>query len=306
MNPTANQPLPALTASLVNALLGIKPLAKLLKWQARNMMIKQAEKIGVSWRETVNQLRERNWQEELNQVKNSQLTYPEHYLRSFHGYDRGHLSWDAAWECEVAARTVHSRLWQDVGIEGDRQLRQNYHDLLEAYLTCPPEDILDLHCTAGMSSFALQALYPQAQVTGLDFSPYYLAVAKYNSQARNTQINWVHTLPESTGLAAASFDLVSAFLFFHELPQSATLKVLGEMYRLLRPGGCFAMMDINPQAEFYQRIPAYVLTILKSTEPYLDEYFTLDFQQALKKTGFQQIEIIAHSKRYRAVFARKR
>ena len=50
--------------SLVNTLLGIKPLAKLLKWQARNMMIKQAEKIGVSWRET------------LNQVKNSQLTYP--------------------------------------------------------------------------------------------------------------------------------------------------------------------------------------------------------------------------------------
>ena len=73
-------PLPALTASLVNTLLGIKPLAKLLKWQARNMMIKQAEKIGVSWRETVNQLRQRNWQEELNQVKNSQLTYP-HWLQ---------------------------------------------------------------------------------------------------------------------------------------------------------------------------------------------------------------------------------
>ena len=66
MNATSTQPLPALTASLVNALLAIKPLAKLLKWQARNMMIKQAEKIGVSWRETVNQLRARNWQEELN------------------------------------------------------------------------------------------------------------------------------------------------------------------------------------------------------------------------------------------------
>ncbi len=305
MKATSTQPLPALTVRLVNALLAIEPLAKLLKWQARNMMIKQAEQIGVSWRETVNQLRDRNWQEELNQVKNSQLTYPEHYLRSFHGYDRGHLSWQAAWECEVAACTVHSRLWQDVGKEGSRQLRQNYHDLLVNYLTVPPQDILDLHCTAGMSTFALQALYPQAQVTGLDFSPYYLAVANYNSQARNAQINWVHTLPESTGLPAASFDLVSAFLFFHELPQSATLKVLGEMYRLLPPGGCFAMMDIDPQAEFYQRIPAYVLTILKSTEPYLDEYFSFDFQQALKDTGFQQIEITAHSKRYRAVLARK-
>ena len=305
MNATLTQPLSALTTSLVNLLLRLKPLAKILKWQARKMMVKQAEQIGVSWEETVKQLRDRNWQEELDRVQNSQLTYPEYYLRSFHGYDRGHLSWNAAWECEVAARTVHSRLWQNLGKEGDPQLRQNYHDLLGAYLTCSPQDILDLHCTAGMSSFALQAIYPQAQVTGLDFSPYYLAVASYNSQARKDSINWVHALPESTGLPAASFDLVSAFLFFHELPQSATLQVLAEMYRLLRPGGCFAMMDINPHAEFYQKIPAYVLTILKSTEPYLDEYFTLDFKQALSTTGFQQIEITAHSKRYRAVLARK-
>ncbi len=305
MNATSTKPLPALTASLVNTILRIEPLAKLLKWQARNIMIKQAEKIGVAWRETFNQLRARNWSEELEQVKNSQLSYPEHYLRSFHGYERGHLCWEAAWECEVAARTVHSRLWPELGREGERQLRQNYHDLLGAYLTCPPQDILDLHCTAGMSSFALQALYPQAQVTGLDFSPYYLAVAHYNSQARNTQINWIHTLPESTGLPDASFELVSAFLFFHELPQLATFKVLKEMYRLLRPGGCFAMMDIAPQAEFYQRIPAYVLTILKSTEPYLEEYFKLDIQQALRDNGFQQIKIMTHSKRYRAVLARK-
>ncbi len=49
MNATSTQPLPALTASLVNALLRSEPLAKLLKWQARNMMIKQAEKIGAVW-----------------------------------------------------------------------------------------------------------------------------------------------------------------------------------------------------------------------------------------------------------------
>ena len=305
MNASSTQSSLDLNTRLVNILLAIKPVAKLLKWQARNVMIKQGEKLGVPWRETVQQLRDHDWQAELNKVKNSELTYPEHYLRSFHGYERGHLSWDAAWECEVAARTVHSRLWQDIGIEGDQKLRQNYHDLLVKYFTAPPQDILDIHCTAGMSSFALQALYPNAQVTGLDFSPYYLAVANYNSQTRNSQINWVHTLPESTGLPDAYCDLVSSFLFFHELPQSATLKVIREINRLLRPGGYFAMMDIDPQAEFYQQIPAYVLTILKSTEPYLDEYFTLNFPQALRETGFQQIEITAHSKRYRAVLAKK-
>jgi len=305
MDVTSTQPQPLLSVRLVNAILAIKPLAKFLKWQARNIMIKQAKKIGVSWQETVEQLRDRDWQTDLDLIQNPQLNYPEHYVRSFHGYEQGHLSWQAAWECQVAATTVHSRLWPEIGGDGERQLRQNYHDLILSYLANPPQNILDIHCTAGMSAFALQDVFPQAQVTGIDFSPYYLAVAKYNAQARKSKINWLHTLPESTGLPNGSFDHISAFLFFHELPQSATLKVLQEIYRLLPAGGCFSMTDSNPQADFYRTLPAYVMTILKSTEPYLDEYFSLDFPQALKDTGFQQIEAIAHSQRYRTILARK-
>ena len=40
MKATSTQALPTLTTRIVNALLALKPLAKLLKWQARNMMIK--------------------------------------------------------------------------------------------------------------------------------------------------------------------------------------------------------------------------------------------------------------------------
>jgi len=43
--------------------------------------------------------------------------------------------------------------------------------------------------------------YPQAKITGLDLSPYFLAVADYRSQ-RNAQINWVHAAAESTGQLA--------------------------------------------------------------------------------------------------------
>jgi len=38
-----------LTSRLVNRMLGIKPLVNLAKHQARQMMIKRAEKIGVPW-----------------------------------------------------------------------------------------------------------------------------------------------------------------------------------------------------------------------------------------------------------------
>jgi ubiquinone/menaquinone biosynthesis C-methylase UbiE len=90
----------------------------------------------------------------------------------------------------------------------------------------PPQDIIDLGCSVGMSTFALQAVYPQAKITGLDLSPYFLAVANYRSQQRQSQLNWVHSQAESTGIADASFDLVSIFLMCHKLPQIISCTII--------------------------------------------------------------------------------
>lgn len=294
-----------LVSHLINGVLSIEPLYNLAKYQARNMMIKRAENLGIPWRNTVKQLSDRDWDDELKIAQNPQLTYPEYYQRSFHGYDKGHLCWDAAFEFEVAANTVHAGLWLDAGAKGDQKLRQTYHDIVKAQLTIQPENILDLHCTVGVSTFALQAVYPQAKLTGLDFSPYYVTVARYNSQQRNANIDWIHALPEATGLPDGSFDLVSVFLMFHEMPPEATRRIFAEAHRLLRPGGYFTFMDMNPQSEAYQKMPPYVLTLLKSTEPFLDGYFALDVEQALVKAGFQTPTITPNSPRHRTVIARK-
>lgn len=143
--------------------------------------------------------------------KNLQLDYPAYYCRSFHAYENGNLNWEAALEVEVAARAVHAGIWPDAGAEGDSRLRQSYHDVLKSQIVSQPRDILDLGCSVGMSAFALQQAYPQAKITGLDLSPYFLAVANYRSQQCNAQINWIHAAAESTGLPSGSFDLVSTF-----------------------------------------------------------------------------------------------
>jgi ubiquinone/menaquinone biosynthesis C-methylase UbiE len=300
---TAVQTAPNFTSQLVNGLLSIKPLASLAKHQARSMMIKRAEEIGVPWRQRVQELRTHDWDSELVQVQNSQLTYPEYYLRSFHAYETGNLSWDAALEVEVAAYAVHAKIWPGAGAKGDSQLRQSYHDILKEQITIQPQDILDIGCSVGMSTLALQEVYPQANFTGVDLSPYFLAVAQYTSKQRNTRINWRHAAAESTGLPDASFDLVSAFLLFHELPQKATRQILCEARRLLRPGGYLTIMEMNPKSEIYAKMPPYILTLLKSTEPYLDEYFTLDLEQTLVDTGFHPPKITANSPRHRTVVA---
>src|SRR6478672_11889501 len=283
---TTIQTSPSFSSQLVNGLLSIKPLANLAKHQARKMMIQRAEKIGVFWHQEVQTLQKRDWEADLAQVKNPELVYPDYYVRSFHAYEEGNLGWEPAWEVEVAAQAVHARIWPDAGAQGDAQLRQSYHDVLKPALAEMPQDILDLGCSVGMSTLALQALYPEAKITGVDLSPYFLAVARYRAQERSTNIHWVHAAAESTGLPDASYDLVSTFLMLHELPQSATKQILSEARRLLRPNGYLAIMDMNPNSEIFSKMPPYILTLLKSTEPYLDEYFSLNIEQALVEAGF--------------------
>ncbi|HEY9624484.1 MAG TPA: class I SAM-dependent methyltransferase [Crinalium sp.] len=310
---------PRLASRLVNGVLSIKPLANLAKNRARNMMIKRAESIGVYWRQEVQALRSRqtatpfspDWDADLAQIKNPALEYPDYYLCSFHAYEEGNLGWNPAMEVEVAAHAVHARIWPDAGAKGDAMLRQSFHSILKAQLPTPPQTILDVGCSVGMSTFALQETYPQAQITGVDLSPYFLAIAQYRTQtqAASTQSptpTWLHAAGESTGLPDASFDLVSAFLIFHELPQSAAINILREARRLLRPGGYVAIMDMNPKSEMFAKMPPYILTLLKSTEPYLDEYFSLDIDQVIYDAGFTRPTITANSPRHRTVIAQVR
>lgn len=320
-------PAPTPTAAFVNQLLAIKPLWAIAKGRARAMMVKRAETIGVPWQARVAELRSRQggsqpgsadlspqWQVDLEAIQNPDLQYPNYYTTSFHAYDEGNLGWLPAMEVEVAAKAVHAKLWPGAGANGDAQLRQSYHDVLIAQLPQAPTAIVDLGCGVGMSSETLQALYPQAQVTGVDLSPYFLAVAQYRQQERPQQensvgapapITWHHATAEETGLPAASYDLVSACLMFHELPQTAARAVLREAHRLLKPGGHVALMDMNPQSEVYRQMPAFVLTLLKSTEPYLDEYFALDMAAELEAAGFETPTITQNSARHRVILAKR-
>ncbi|KAF3885763.1 MULTISPECIES: class I SAM-dependent methyltransferase [Nostocales] len=295
-----------LASRFINGVLAIKPLANLAKHQARQMMIERAEKIGVNWTQEVRTLQTRDWTKDFAKVQNTQITYPDYYLQSFHAYDKGDLCWEAALEVEVAAQTVHATLWGNATAKGDALLRQSYHNIVARQLPKAPQAILDIGCSVGMSTFALQKNYPHAKITGLDLSPYFLAVAHYRSQQRNANIDWVHAAAESTGLPSASFDFISMFLICHELPQLATRQIFAEAKRLLRPGGHIGIMDMNPKSEVYQKMPPYVMTLLKSTEPLMDEYFSFNIEQALVDAGFETPTITPNSPRHRTVIAQVR
>ncbi len=302
---TAAATTPRLASRVVNRILAIKPLFNLAKYQARQMMIKRAASIGVQWVQEAERLRSRDWTAGFNQVNNPNLVYPDYYLRPFHAYNEGNLGWQPASEVEVAAYSVHARIWKDAGAEGDARLRQSYHDHLKGQLPSLPNDIVDLGCSVGMSTFALQKTFPNAKMTGVDLSPYFLAVADYQTQRLHSQNppTWVHAAAESTGLPSAAFDLVSACLMFHELPRTAAIAILQEAKRLLRPGGHLAIMDMNPKSEIYAKMPPYILTLLKSTEPYIDDYFSFDLEGAIAQSGFTHPTVTCNTPRHRTIVA---
>ena len=75
--------------------------------------------------------------------------------------------------------------------------------------------------SSGLSTRALRAAFPGAQVTGLDASPYMLAVASYREKAvaaaaasgagpapAGPPLRLIHGLAEDSGLASGSQDLV--------------------------------------------------------------------------------------------------
>ena len=292
---------------MVSGLLAVRPLAHFMQQQARTLMIKRAESIGVQWTQQAEQLRQRGpetWSQELSEIQDPSLDYPSYYLQPFHAYETGNLSWAAATEVEVAAYAAHAQIWDKAGDpQGDARLRDSFHQILRQQVPDPPQRILDLGCSVGMSTAALQSTYPDAQVTGLDLSPYFLTVARHRHQSTQPILKWVHAAAEQTPFANGQFDLVSSCLMFHELPQSATRAILAEARRLLSPGGVLAIMDMNPQSEAFQKLPPYIFTLLKSTEPYLDEYFTLDLAEAIGVAGFQSPQVWRNSPRHRTLIA---
>jgi hypothetical protein len=84
-----------IAGGLINALFSVKPLWKYASGKARASMIERGARIGVDWVESVRQLE--GDMDKLtaiyDAVNNNKVDYPEYYLKPFHAYDEGNLSW---------------------------------------------------------------------------------------------------------------------------------------------------------------------------------------------------------------------
>ncbi len=302
-----------LLSRFVNLLIKTKPIYGMMKRQARQVLIRTAEKNGIPWRKNCQELANSEVKELYNAIADSDLVYPDYYQVPFHAYDEGNLCWQAAFEAESATYSMGLRVWKNEPgltwqVAQDR-LRNSFYQVIEPYFINPIQDILDLGCSVGISTLAVHRYFSAKQeipinTIGLDLSPYMLAVAQKRDQRQEIS-QWIHGKAENTNFADNSFDLITLQFVLHELPRKATQEIFQEIFRILRPGGVIAIVDNNPASPVIQNLPPVLFTLMKSTEPWSDDYYTFNIEQSLAETGFNYQTTVASDPRHRAILGIK-
>jgi SAM-dependent methyltransferase len=226
----------------------------------------------VRWEDTVHDI---DWDQAALRLSAPKM--PDYVKSSIHGLEGGY-------SVPIAAAT-----WDPVVTEifaeyfGSEEVQR---DLLTAQVDSMPLRILDVACGTGESTLAWRRRFPRAQITAVDVSPFMLAVAERKLAGdRNTEVRCVNA--ERMPFADGAFDLVTASLLFHEVPQDVSPVILREMRRVTRPGGEIAVMEPF-------QVGGKALKPIAFPEPYLKDYLGTDWDVAFKAAGFGAIQTLGY------------
>ena len=226
----------------------------------------------VRWEDVVSDI---DWDQAIARL--SPPPMPDYVRSSIHGLEGGYSKPGAAATWDPVVKEIFAEYFED---------ETEQRDLLCAQVDSLPGRILDVACGTGESTLAWRRRFPRAQITAIDVSPYMLAVAERKlAHDRNIDVRCLNG--EHLPYADRSFDLVTASLLFHEVPEDVSPAILAEMRRVCRPGGEIAVM------EPYQ-VEGKALKPIPFPEPYLKDYLATDWDMAFRAAGFGAVQTLEY------------
>jgi ubiquinone/menaquinone biosynthesis C-methylase UbiE len=135
--------------------------------------------------------------------------------------------------------------------------------------------VLDLGCGTATLTLLVKEMHPEARVKGLDGDPKILEIARRKAERAGAEIGFDEGMAFRLPYAEGAFDRVLSSMVLHHLTEESKRRTLGEVFRVLAPGGEFHVADFARQN---RRLPA-----------------------ALAEAGFERV---AEHARYRTLFGR--
>jgi ubiquinone/menaquinone biosynthesis C-methylase UbiE len=185
-------------------------------------------------------------------------SYPPYYLQKFHFQSDGYLSLASAERYDHQVEVLF-------GGGAAAMRRQALVPLKSVLAGRSTGRLLDIACGTGRFLREVKANYPRLHASGLDLSPHYLAVARRALEPWS-RVRLVEGTAEAMPFGDGEFDAATCIYLFHELPPPVRRTVVGEIARILKPGGKLILVD----------------SLQTGDEPLYDamlEYFPLEFHE---------------------------
>lgn len=270
-----------------------------VKENARKWFISRATKKGIPW----NSLYKKNvaLQDEIvkrmEQKEDKSISYPNYFIRPFHGYDDGNMNWRAVHEAEAATLSIAAGYWENVDPYITQEwMRSNITKNIKSYFddihTTLPKKILDVGCSIGISTeFLYRDFRDISSVDGIDLSPYFIALADYRAENQKLKIDYTHGNAENTPYIENTYNLIVCNFVFHELPEQAASDIMDELYRILAYDGVLVIVDMDPKhLDKTLNNNIFRKWAFESTEPHIYNYYLRDTKNMMAKSGLRSIE----------------
>jgi len=243
-------------------------------------------------------LKDTNASPACNLELSSDITVPKYHDIEWHlepdGWD-GYDLYGALFAFALGPLVFRHGGYAAVNVGDD--LYQNRRDSLAFLPKKKYGRIYEPGCGGGTTVAVIHELFPEAEIVGSDLSPLLLRMAHLTSSRLGTPVTYKQRDSTHTGEEAESFDAAVTYALQHEMPPKENIKLFKEMFRILRPGGDFLIVDPPPFAE----VELFQAVILdwdthNRREPFFSATLLADWKEDLKKIGFENISSAAAGK----------